>query len=57
MLLFGINKKLFRKDFSVLDFVKAVRPFIEGHGQKDEDFNLQLERSGYLLFIIDKSNP
>lgn len=50
MLLFGINKKLFKKDYQNVDFVKDVKEFIETRLNMHKIAHIEAERSGYLLF-------
>ena len=55
MLLFGLNKKLFRKDYNVLEFVKAVKEWMEKEGKEEGKYEVEVERSGYLVISLADS--
>lgn len=50
MLLFGINKKIFKKGYENIDFVKDVKDFFEKYLNLAKIAHIEVERSGYLLF-------
>ena len=41
MLLFGLNKRLFRKEYSVVEFVKGVKEWVEKEG-KEESYEVEV---------------
>lgn len=52
MLLYGCNKKLFKKEYTCVEFVKDVQKDIEKWG-RDTGLIVEVERSGYLL-VMDR---
>jgi len=49
MLLYGLNKKLFKPKYSLVDFVKDIKPLVENLAAGSH-YKLAVERGGYLLF-------
>ena len=55
MLLFGLNKKLFAKEYRVEDFVKSVKEWVEKEGKSQGLYHIEVERSGYLILYLEDS--
>jgi hypothetical protein len=48
MLVYGVNKQKMSKEFSLPDFVKAIKEHVE-RVELSSDYGVKLERGGYLL--------
>ena len=54
MILFGVNKKIFKKDYKNTDFVKDIKDWVldvcKGQQFSKSGLDFDIERSGYFLF-------